>query len=273
MRYCQALQQRVGRDVIFCAPEPLVELARLSGVAERVCSHDEAASLGVGRWFPLLSVPGLLGISAAQPLVNQPYLRVPEPRRAVWAGRLQASLADSQAAIIGLNWQGAPHAETNILRGRSFPLAEFAPLAKTNGIELVSLQKGPGSEQRKQTSFAHRWVECQPVIDQTWDFVDTAAIILACDLVITSDTAVAHLAGGLGVPTWLLLHGVPDWRWGLEGSSSHWYPSMRLFRQRTSGDWGEVIREVKQALGPFLKNRAICGFAARGAAPLAAWEA
>ena len=99
--------------------------------------------------------------------------------------------------------------------GLIFSPCRVCTLAKTTGIELVSLQKGPGSEQRKQASFAHRWVECQRVIDRTWDCVDTAAIILACNLVITSHTAVASLAGGLGVPTWMLLHCVSDWRWGL----------------------------------------------------------
>ena len=272
MRYCQALEQKVGGDVVFCAPDPLVELARLSGAAARVCSHQDAAALGLGRWFPLLSVPGLLGVTAGEPLVKEPYLRVPEPRRAAWAERLQASLADGQSAIIGLNWQGAPQAETNILRGRSLPLAEFAPLAKTKGVALVSLQKGVGSEQRDHVSFVDRFVGCQPMIDHTWDFVDTAAIVLACDLVITSDTAVAHLAGGLGVPTWLLLHPVPDWRWGLEGSTSPWYPSMRLFRKKPGSHWSELMGEVHQALEPFLADRIRRGFAARGAAPLAAWE-
>ena len=272
LRYAPALQQRTGAELLLCVPEPLLELTRLAGLAERVCSLEEAQALETGRWLPLLSVPALLGVTAAQPLVNKPYLRVPEQRRAAWADRLQASLQTSEAAIIGLNWQGAPPTETNILRGRSLPLAEFAPLAKTKGIELVSLQKGAGSEQLKQASFANRFIACQPLVDQTWDFVDTAAIILACDLVITSDTAVAHLAGGLGVPTWLLLHPVPDWRWGLAGTSTAWYPSMRLFRQSPGGSWAEVIRSVKQALGPFLRNRLVRGLPARAPAPPAAWE-
>ena len=272
LRYAPALKQRTGAELVLCVPEPLLELTRLAGLAERVCSLEEAQTLEQGRWLPLLSVPALLGVTAAQPLLNEPYLRVPAPRRAAWADRLQASLQTSEAAIIGLNWQGSPHTETNILRGRSLPLAEFEPLAKTKGIELVSLQKGAGSEQLEKASFADRFIACQPLINQTLDFVDTAAIILACDLVITSDTAVAHLAGGLGVPTWLLLHPVPDWRWGLEGSSTAWYPTMRLFRQSPGGSWADVIRAVKQALGPFLRGRLAKGLAARSQAPQAAWE-
>ena len=272
LRYAPALQRRTGADLVLCVPEPLLELARLAGVADQLCSLEQAQALEAGRWLPLLSAPALLGVTAAQPLVNEPYLRVPEQRRAAWTDRLQASLQTSEAAIIGLNWQGAPHTETNILRGRSLPLAEFAPLAKTKGIELMSLQKGFGSEQLKQASFADRFIACQPLIDQTWDFVDTASIILACDLVITSDTVVAHLAGGLGVPTWLLLHPVPDWRWGLEGSNTAWYPSMRLFRQSPGGSWAELLLAVKQALGPFLRSRLARGLPAQAPAPAAAWE-
>lgn len=89
-------------------------------------------------------------------------------------------------------------------------------------------------------------------MDACWNFVDTAAIVLACDLVITSDSALAHLAGGLGVPTWLLLHHLPDWRWGLEGETSFWYPSMKLFRQSRPGDWDSVISQVHKALQGWL---------------------
>jgi hypothetical protein len=85
-------------------------------------------------------------------------------------------------------------------------------------------------------------------VDACWDFLDSAALVACCDLVISSDSAVAHLAGGLGQPTWLLLKHSPDWRWGLTGEDSVWYPSMRLFRQRQPGDWGEVIERVAAAL-------------------------
>lgn len=85
-------------------------------------------------------------------------------------------------------------------------------------------------------------------MDETWDFLETAAIITNCDLVITSDTSMVHLAGGMGKTTWLLLHKVPDWRWGLEGDTTFWYPSMRLFRQRERGNWNEVLHRVAEAL-------------------------
>ena len=109
---------------------------------------------------------------------------------------------------------------------------------------MLSLQKGFGSEQLEACPFKNRFVSCQEKITNTWDFLETAAIIANCDLVITSDTAVAHLAGGMGKTTWLLLMKVPDWRWGLEGDTTFWYPSMRLFRQTERGNWDVVMGRV-----------------------------
>lgn len=91
-------------------------------------------------------------------------------------------------------------------------------------------------------------MECQDTINETWDWVEAAAIIQNCDLIITSDTSIAHLAGAMGKPTWVLLKKVPDWRWGLEGETSPWYPSVRLFRQTQDGNWAEVMDQVKAAL-------------------------
>ena len=92
------------------------------------------------------------------------------------------------------------------------------------------------------------FVSCQDQINDTWDFLETAAIIANCDLVITSDTSVAHLAGGMGKTTWLLLKNVPEWRWGLKGDTTFWYPSMRLFRQKERGNWNKVMEQVAGAV-------------------------
>ena len=161
-----------------------------------------------------------------------------------------------QRPIIGINWQGNPDAETTFLKGRSLPLESFVTIIEKTTVTLLSLQKGFGSEQLAECSFCHRFVRRQEEINQTWDFVETAAIIANCDLVITSDTVVAHLAAGMGYPTWLLLSKVPDWRWGMEGDTSFWYPSMRLFRQRERGNWSEVMERVATALEAFTKSPA-----------------
>lgn len=154
-------------------------------------------------------------------------------------------------------------------RGRSIPLEAFAPIAQCTNVSLLSLQKGFGSEQREACSFRTRFVSCQQQVDETWDFLETAAIIANCDLVITSDTSVAHLAGGMGKTTWLLLKKVPEWRWGLQGDTTFGYPSTRLFRQRERGNWDEVLERVVAALQEAFPGLA-CGDG--GSAPPSQWS-
>jgi hypothetical protein len=128
-------------------------------------------------------------------------------------------------------------------------LRQFFELSQIPGVRLISLQKGPGALQLRDLPVG---MQVQ-VLGQDFDagpdaFVDTAAVMTCCDLVITSDTATAHLAGALGVKTWVALKHVPDWRWFLERNDSPWYPSMRLFRQATPGDWHGVFARMKAAL-------------------------
>ena len=151
-------------------------------------------------------------------------------------------LKGQKGPVIGINWQGNPETEKMFLKGRSLEIEHFHVLTSDSQISLLSLQKGFGSEQLETCSFRDRFVNCQDQINETWDFLETAAIIANCDLVITSDTYVAHLAGGMGKTTWLLLHKVPDWRWGLEGEKTPWYKSVRMFRQHRDGDWHGVIQ-------------------------------
>ena len=133
--------------------------------------------------------------------------------------------------------------------GRSFALRHFEGLARVPGVRLVSLQKGPGSEQLHALS---GW----PVQDLGEGFepggpdafLDVAAVMQCLDLVITSDTSIAHLAGALGRPTWVALKQVPDWRWLLERDDSPWYPTLRLFRQRQPGDWAGVFERMRQEI-------------------------
>lgn len=127
----------------------------------------------------------------------------------------------------------------------------FSPIAQRCDVTLLSLQKGWGSEQLDTCSFRDHFSGAQPQVNEAWDFLETAAILANCDLVITSDTSLAHLAGGMGKTTWLLLKKVPEWRWGMETEQSFWYPSMRLFRQSQRGDWQEVLERVAEALQGF----------------------
>ena len=186
----------------------------------------------------------LLDVSPENPIITEPYIKTTEELTEKWANILDAKVNP----IVGINWQGNPKTEERRLLGRSLALEAFAPITSSRQISLVSLQKGFGSEQLETCSFKDRFVSCQYQINETWDFLETAAIIANCDLIITSDTSVAHLAGGMGKTTWLLLKKVPEWRWGLDGDTTFWYPSMRLFRQKERGNWDEVMQQVAEAL-------------------------
>src|SRR5437879_10060254 len=196
---------------------------------------------------PLLSLPLALRTGLDSIPGGLPYLRVAPAAQRAWRARLAAL----PGLKVGLNWQGDTQAEKlSALEARSFPLAAAAPLARLAGVSLVSLQKGSGSEQRTQVEFGD-------AITQLTDprrmgpnelAEETAAILMGLDLTITADPALAHLAGALGVRVWVVLQAVPDWRWLTERADSPWYPSMRLFRQRTPGDWSEVFERVPAEL-------------------------
>ena len=212
---------------------------------------DSGISLGSTTsraWLPLMSLPALLGVTPQSPMVVDPYLRAP----AALPEGLQRLRADGGTHLVALNWQGNPGIEISNFSGRSLPLEAFSPLASVPGVEFVSVQKGYGSDQLDVCSFRDCFSACQPLIDRLMDFRDMASVICQCDLLITSDTAVAHLAGAIGHPTWLLLQKVPDWRWGMEGETSFWYPSMRLFRQDVAGNWDGVMQRVSVALSEFV---------------------
>ena len=243
MRYAFALREQ-GASVSICAQAKLNSLIRESGIDPSPLTPQEANKVSNGKWIPLLSVPRHLGVNPENPIITRPYIKTTDEFIDKW----KVILSTEHRPIVGINWQGNPKAEKAELRGRSLALEVFSPITDSSQISLLSLQKGFGSEQLETCSFKDRFVSCQDQVNDTWDFLETAAIIANCDLVITSDTSVAHLAGGMGKSTWLLLKKVPEWRWGLEGDTTFWYPSMRLFRQTERGNWVEVIERVAEAL-------------------------
>lgn len=250
MRYALALRDR-GASVSICAQAKLRPLIQASGIASSILSANQADHVNDGYWAPILSVPRYLGVTPANPIVCEPYIKTTDELKQKWA----RIFSTAQRPVIGLNWQGNPKIERGELRGRSFRLDMLAPLADVvSDATFLSLQKGPGSEQLDACSFRHRFISCQSQVDEAWCFLEAAAIIANCDLVITSDTSVAHLAGGMGVKTWLLLHKVPEWRWGLMGDRTFWYPSVRLFRQTEQGNWDEVVKRVSCELASCLAS-------------------
>jgi len=245
LRYAPLLRPYANR-LIFQGPSKLHELVMQSGLVD-ACTpeqHTWTTDEQVSRcWEALLSIPYRLGATPAQPLTATPYLKAHPKRIAHW----QRKLAD-KSPLIALHWQGNPEHEVTISRGRSLPLEAFAQVAAVRGIRLISLQKGPGSEQLAACSFAKRFDARQPLVDATWDFAETAAILQCCDLVISNDSGLVHLAAGLGRPTWILLMQIPEWRWGLTGEHTPWYPTARLWRQRERGDWEEVVGRLATEL-------------------------
>ena len=239
MRYVAYLNS-TGVPASLCAQTKLHGLIQSSGITGAVYSPAEADQLKTGKWLELLSLPRHLKVRPDNPLINTSYIKAPEQVNRKW----EQKLASEKRPIIGINWQGDPKFEIGVLKGRSLPLECFSPIVQNTDVALLSLQKGYGSEQLPSCSFAHRFVCCQEEISETWDFVETAAVITNCDLVITSDTATAHLAAGLGKATWLLLKKDAEWRWGRRGTTTFWYRSMRLFRQQERGNWWEVTERV-----------------------------
>jgi ADP-heptose:LPS heptosyltransferase len=154
---------------------------------------------------------------------------------------------------IGIVWRGNPHARVD--QGRSIPLAQYFALARLPGVRLISLQKGHGLEQLAELPKDVSIETLGDDFDNGSDaFVDTAAVMSSLDLIVTADTAVAHLAGALGRPTWVALKYVPHWTWMLEREDSPWYPTVRLFRQPEPNNWASVFSTIEQALRSLLRT-------------------
>jgi ADP-heptose:LPS heptosyltransferase len=154
--------------------------------------------------------------------------------------RWRAELGPVAGRKIGIFWRGTTTDPTRII-----PLGCFESLAGLPGVRLVSLQKGPGIEELQELASRFPITEVGSRLD---NFMDTAAVLSSLDLVITCDTAVAHLAGALGTPVWVALPFATDWRWFLHRSDSPWYPTMRLVRQKQPRDWVSVFEEIRSAL-------------------------
>jgi hypothetical protein len=191
----------------------------------------------------MLSLPGVFGTTLDNIPADVPYLAAGREAIDAWRARL-LPLAGFR---VGICWQGCPTHKADAVR--SIPLRCFEPLARVAGVRLISLQKREGLEQL--SAARERFAIHEPGHD--WDeargaFVDSAAIMRNLDLVVTADTSIAHLAGGLGINTWVVLAVRADWRWMRSRDDTPWYPTMRLFRQRRPGDWAEVFERMVEPL-------------------------
>ena len=240
VRYVALVKERVGSVIVRCQ-KPLMRL--LSGVPgiDRLISQEEQPG-SFDLWSPLMSLPLFFTPSIESIPDRVPYLAAEDERHAFLA---RAAGADPPVPV-GIHWQGNPAFPKD--RFRSIPLRCFEPLARVADVRLVSLQKGTGREQLANgTAFPLLDLNL-PLEELHGPLVDTAAILKCLDLVMTSDTSLAHLAGALGVETWLAVPSVPEWRWLLARDDSPWYPTLRLFRQHRPGQWADVFLRMAAQL-------------------------
>lgn len=246
LQFCRYVPMLAARaKVILDVPRPLLRLlSGLEGVS-RIIAHDEPTPPH-DAWVPMMSLPLAFRTTVATIPAATPYLRADGD---IWRRRLAAF----PGRKIGLVWAGAPRSEQpdqqpwsdSVDRRRSITLHHYAPLAAVPGICLISLQKGEAAE---QAAAPPDGMTLHDPSSELRDFADTAALVEALDLVISVDTSAVHLAGALGQPVWVLNRYDQCWRWLQDRSDSPWYPTARLFRQRSPGDWHGVIRTVADAL-------------------------
>jgi tetratricopeptide (TPR) repeat protein len=237
VRYAPMVKAKAGRVVLECQPG-LVEILKCCHGIDRLVPAG-AALPEFAVQIPLLSLPGLFGTTLETIPASVPYLRAAKARIAPWRERLSAPTGMK----VGICWQGNPQHKND--RRRSVPLKTFAPLANVPYVRLVSLQRGQGQEQLDDPGQSLPVMRLMPGEEnpaQAW--IETTSLVASLDLVITIDTAVAHLAGAMGVPVWVALPFAPDWRWLQDREDCPWYPSMKLFRQRQPGDWKEVFQRL-----------------------------
>ena len=243
-RYLPPLEQKGANITFKVKPNLHALLETMDSNSRLVTSLPEENKIDFET--PLMSIPHLLNTSLETIPATNPYLFADQDKIQTWAERVSTNRFK-----VGICWQGS---KTKMDIGRSFPLSLFEGISRIPNLELISLHKGEGEAQIDGidfdlTTFGHDFDAGQD------SFLDTVAVMMNCDLIITSDTAVAHLAGAIGQPTWVVLKQIPDWRWMLERPDSPWYPTMTLYRQKTQGEWVDVFDTIERDLRTMLKQK------------------
>lgn len=244
VRYAPLVKARGCRVAVEC-PAALHPLLRRTPGIDWLSSAADLSTTAVhfDAYAPLMSLPGIMGTTLANVPADVPYLFADPQRVEHWRG----VLGRDPGFRIGIAWQGSRRYSRDAQR--SIPLTCFEHLARLPGVQLVSLQKGEGTEQVAALAGRISITELGPELDQGGAaFMDTAAVMMNLDLVVAPNTAIAHLAGGLGVPVWCAIPYVPEWRWLAEREDSPWYPTVRLFRQSEPGGWHGVFERMAAAL-------------------------
>jgi tetratricopeptide (TPR) repeat protein len=234
VRYVKLVRERgAGRVVIECQPLLANLIRTVKGVDEVIEQGQPWPAFELH--CPLMSLPVAFQTTAEKIPTSIPYITADPAKSESW----KRKLVGASGKRIGLVWAGNPKHKND--RNRSIPPGKLASLADVAGVSFVSLQKG-------EAPAAPEKLKLLDLTSELTDFTETAALISNLDLVITVDTAVAHLAGAMGKPVWILLPAVPDWRWMLKREDSPWYPTTRLFRQAAPGDWTGVVKRIVSEL-------------------------
>jgi hypothetical protein len=239
-RYIPWAAERCPNIAIACSGEVQPLLRQIAPDARQFVRWQDAPDYAA--FCALSGLPRLAGTRTDSVPVPVPYLRADPARVTQWAERMEG-LVPQGFRRVGVIWAGRPTHNND--RNRSALLTDFLPLANVSGIALLALQKGP------KTGQAGAYYGRAPLINigaEIEDYDDTMAILENLDLLVTVDTSVAHLAGAMGRPVWIMLPRAPDWRWLLERGDTPWYPSVRLFRQQTVRQWGDVAKAMAAEL-------------------------
>lgn len=241
-RFAPLLRNK-GARVVFLAPTAAAPVLRIAGIADEIVCEAPSSQGDYDFQTSIFDLPLRLGMTSETIPSPFAYLSSPAPEG-------EPALAETKKPKIGVVWRGNNQHGND--RTRSLPLSDFASLFGETRAQFYNLTREL-ADGEEEVLRAHNVVDLSQKLP---DFLATARLVAQLDLVITCDTAMAHLAGGMGKKVWTLLPFAPDWRWLLEREDSPWYPSMRLFRQKIKGNWPETLERVRAALGAFLEMRA-----------------
>ena len=253
LRYIKVLRAK-GITIRLCVEPKLHSLIKASGIDPSPLNKQEAEQITEGQWMPLLSIPRLLGVCPENPIFAEPYIKATDESIKNWA----RELSDNKRPIIGINWKG--NRKDRLKEARDIPIDHFTRIDNKSQATLLSLQRGSQSSDLNKIWSRSGRLRLQDKINKIADsndpddLLEYAAIIANCDLVMTTETTVAHIAGSMGITTWIFLPKTPHWRWGLHGYTSFWYPSVRLFRQKNRGNWDEEMKLATLELEKYFKK-------------------
>ena len=247
IRYVPMVKRLGAKVIVECRTELMSLISSCSGIDELVPERSELPPFDVQ--LPLMSLPGIFGTTLTTIPADEPYLSADPARVEAWHKEINGDSKSADKLKIGIAWQGNPKHRWD--RHRSFAPDYFQTMSRMKGVELFSLQKGP----HEQISELCRRPSLVDLGSRLQDFADSAAVMQSLDLVITCDSAPAHLAGALGLLVWVALSTMSDWRWLIRRDDSPWYPTMRLFRQKRLGDWDYVFSRLNEEVQHLVRSR------------------